>query len=320
MDPRDIHQTNFCNQRVDNIVSNELKQYILQDIQTRTGLNFNSRYAKIFNEQYKQNLNNPHIACFKTSGSPYLLFLTQINHINYSLLIDKKINTGHSLPKMFVVHLQFETSLYSGTLFETELIRDKSNQWQLMLGDIYYYKNEKYQKKVRVIDRIQTIHDVLEKQFTESDKDICPLYVKFYFEIEDLETMYQTYSQTLNYNLRGFYFVPLNVNYSNILYLIQKGDTFNQTQSKKTVNFKLVKHSKPEIYELYLRNDDGYEKIDYAYIPTIDCSRKVHSLFQESEADIVMRCIYFKRFQKWTPIEKTTQMIDHVKDFRFVKT
>ena len=33
---------------------------------------------------------------------------------------------------MFVVHLQFETSLYSGTLFETELIRDKSNQWQLM--------------------------------------------------------------------------------------------------------------------------------------------------------------------------------------------
>ena len=52
MDPKDIHQTNFCNKRVDNIINNELKQYILQDLHTRTGSKFNSRYAKILNEQY----------------------------------------------------------------------------------------------------------------------------------------------------------------------------------------------------------------------------------------------------------------------------
>ena len=82
MDPKDIHQTNFCNRKVDNIISNDLKKYILEDIKNRTNLNFNSRYARIFNEQCKRNLNNPHIACLKTSGSPYLLLCTKINHIN----------------------------------------------------------------------------------------------------------------------------------------------------------------------------------------------------------------------------------------------
>ena len=48
----------------------------------RTGITPTSRYAKIFNPQYSQNLNNPHIICLKSSGTPYLLFCTQINDTN----------------------------------------------------------------------------------------------------------------------------------------------------------------------------------------------------------------------------------------------
>ena len=112
MDSKDLHQTSFCNKQVDNIISNDLKSYILKDLKHRTQLNYNSRYAKLFNEKYKHNLHNPHIVCLKSSGAPYYLFLTKINNIEYTLLIDKKINTGFTYPKMFVVPFQFDSELF----------------------------------------------------------------------------------------------------------------------------------------------------------------------------------------------------------------
>lgn len=313
MDPKDIHQTNFCNKRVDNIINNQLKQYILQDLHTRTGSKFNSRYAKVMNEQYTSNLKNPHIACFKTSGSPYLLFLTKINNINYTLLIDKKINNGHSLPKIFIVNLKFNDSLYLGSLFETELLRDKQNNWSLVISDIYYYKNNIYTKKKYIIDRVNELHKMMNEEYISTVNDICSVYIKKYFEIKDICTYYQKYLEA-PYNIRGIYFIPINLNYSNILYMIQKNDMLIQkTNKKNTVNFKLMKHAKPEIFELYLRNNDGYQKIDVAYIDTIKHSQMVNNMFKDN-SDITVTCEYNSRFSKWKPIKQTDDMVDHIKD------
>ena len=52
MDPKDINQTNFCNKKVDNVVSNTMKKYIIEDMKLKTSLTPSSRYAKIFNSQY----------------------------------------------------------------------------------------------------------------------------------------------------------------------------------------------------------------------------------------------------------------------------
>ena len=78
-------------------------KYILDNLETKTSISFDSRYAKIYNEKFKKNLNNPHIMCVKSSGTPYLLFCTQINNVNYCFLIDKKIKDGYEYPKIFIV-------------------------------------------------------------------------------------------------------------------------------------------------------------------------------------------------------------------------
>ena len=93
MDPKEINKTGFCNKQIDNIISNDLKDYILKDIKLRTGIDHRSRYAKIYNYAYKKNLNNPLIVCLKTYGNPYFLYCTQINNINYCLLIYIKRRT-----------------------------------------------------------------------------------------------------------------------------------------------------------------------------------------------------------------------------------
>ena len=56
MDPKEINKTGFCNKQIDNIISNDLKDYILKDIKLRTGIDHRSRYAKIYNNAYKKNL------------------------------------------------------------------------------------------------------------------------------------------------------------------------------------------------------------------------------------------------------------------------
>ena len=324
MDPKEINKTSFCNKQVDNIISNEMKEYIINDMKLRTSLTPSSRYAKIFNVNYMKNFKNPHIFCLKSYGAPYLLYLTKINNVNYTLLIDKKINNGHTYPKMFIIQYRFHDDLYNGSMFETELLRDNNNSWFLLLGDIYYYKGE-ILKNTCITERITIIHNILKNEFINDEYcNICPLIVKKYFEIVEKDNVINNFIPQLNYKTRGIYFVPINVNYSNVLYMFSENELKNNFKLKKNnkniLNFKIMKTMKPEVYELYLNGKDTINKIDYAYIPNIVTSEYLHNLFEnkEPEKDIIIECEYNNYFKKWQPLKETTQRMNHISDLELV--
>ena len=130
MDPSSLTKTSFCGKQIDNVTSNETKQFkILKDMKLKCNVDYNSRYAKIFNNQYSKDLNNHHVICLKSGGNPHLYAFTQINDINYVFLIDKKVKDGYDCLKIFsYLHCRFDLkSLFNGYLFETELVRDKNN-------------------------------------------------------------------------------------------------------------------------------------------------------------------------------------------------
>ena len=59
MDPSSFTKTSFCGSEVDNITTNESKKYILNSLSLLcSNIKYNSRYAKVFNEQFSKNLNN----------------------------------------------------------------------------------------------------------------------------------------------------------------------------------------------------------------------------------------------------------------------
>ena len=125
MDPSSFTKTSFCSIEIDNITTNESKKYILNSLSLLcSNIKYNSRYAKVFNEQFSKNLNNPHIICLKSSGTPYLLYCTKINEVNYCFLIDKKVKVGYAYHKIFVTHYKFNQEVFNGTLFETELLKN----------------------------------------------------------------------------------------------------------------------------------------------------------------------------------------------------
>mgnify|MGYP000563161348 CR=1 FL=1 len=315
MDPSSFTKTSFCNVDIDNITTNESKKFILNQMSILcSGIKYNSRYAKVFNEQFSKNLNNPHIFYLKSSGTPYLLFLSQINGINYSFFIDKKIKEGYDFPKIFILPYEFSSELYKGTLLECELIRKKNKKWCIGINDIYYHLGENCKKTI-IIDRMNKVHDLLINNYTENEfTNICPLFIKKYFDYKDINYVINEFSPNLEYNIRGIYFVPLKVEYSNILYILPK-DTIKENIIKKdTKCFRIMKTLKPDVYDLYLNKDNDLIKQGIALVQNISLSHTLVSYFNEKDYDseILVECKYNDRFKKWEPITLSEGPIDNI--------
>ncbi len=315
MDPKHITRTSFCSKQIDNVTDNSMKKYILDNLHIKSSIKYDSRYAKVYNEQFKKNLNNPHIFCLKSSGTPYLLFCTQINDTNYCFLIDKKVKDGYEYPKIFIVHYRFDPDLFNGTLFEVELIRDKNENWCIVIGDIYIM-NGISMKNTQIHDRINNCNDILENKYINDDFcNICPLFIKKYFDIQEVKYVIEDFIPKLPYRIRGFYFVPLKTSYSKILYLLKDKDykKVNST-NKQLKSFRIIKTVKPDIYELYLYNEQRSNiiKHSYASIPNIETSKWLKGLI-ESKDECIVECKMNERFKKWVPIKEGNR-IDTVID------
>lgn len=306
MDPKHITRTSFCDKEIDNVTDNSMKKYILDNLHVKTGIKFSYRYAKIYNEQYKKNLNNPHLICLKSSGTPYLLFCSQINDVNYCFLIDKKVKDGYEYPKIFIVHYRFSPELFKGTLFETELIRDKNQEWSLLIGDIYHNSGVSL-KNIQIHDRMNVCIDIMENKYiNDSFCDICPIFIKKYFDFQEIRSIFSDFIPNLPYRVRGFYFVPMKTSYSKIIYIFKDEDYKKvNTNNKKYISFRIIKTVKPDVYELYLFNEQktSIQKHSYASIPDIQTSKWVKQLC-DSKDECMVECKYNSLFKKWVPIKE----------------
>ena len=305
MDPSSFTKTSFCNIEIDNITTNESKQYILNSLSLLcSNIKYNSRYAKVFNAQFSKNLNNPHIFYLKSSGTPYLLFLTQINSINYAFFIDKKIKEGYSFPKIFILPYEFSTDLYK-----------RNKKWCLGINDIYYYCG-KNMKKTNIIDRMNTIHQIFDTKYTPSEfSNTCPPFVKKYFDYKDVSYVFNDFIPNLDYETRGLYFVPMRVDYSNILYIFKEDDSVKVEKPKKTTKcFRIMKTMKPDVYELYGLKSEVLTKMGIALVQTTLLSHSLLSWFQDKDFDseILVECKYNEFFKKWEPVSLSDECISEI--------
>lgn len=319
METNSFTKTAFCGKKIDNVTENKTKEYILKDLSLKTNKNYNSRYAKVLNENYMKNLKNKHVVNIKTGGAPYLLYITEINGNDYTFLIDKKIKQGYEYPKIFVLKYRFSKDIYKGTLFETELVRDNNSNWFLLLGDIYLNSSSSLQN-TNIIDRVNIMHKILEEEYTDNDSVICPPMIKKFFNMKDISKVLEDYIPSLNYISRGLYFVPLKCSYSNILYLFDRDKAFNVNNTKSvnnvnsvnitSVNFRIEKTMCPDVYELYLKENDILVKKGLACIPNYEKSVFINELYQNDKKEIYVECIYNKDFDKWEPMKECNSIDD----------
>lgn len=303
----------FCDKIALNVKSEEFKKQILSELEEKYGLKILNKHFETFKDDVSisRMQKSPYMFCLKSNGNPYFMYLTQINNINTCIMIDKKIQQGYFLPRMLIVHQMFDDSLFLNTLFEGEMIKDKSNTWIYCINDMLVYQGT-HLSDSNLIKRHNLIYNLLDSMYEPNDM-FFHIQVKKLFTISELDYAIQEFQHKLNYTTRGILFKPLFIKFRDILLnfddtLIkqntkQKLASKNEFTAKEHIE-KRVFHIKntqtPDIYQLYDKGD----YIGNACVNSLAVSKFLYNLFKNStlQDSYKVECTYHTSFQKWIPV------------------
>jgi hypothetical protein len=233
----------FCDQTAINIKSLDVKKKVMHDIESRFQCKIISKHHVNFDGRALQRLErSPHMACVRTNGNPYFLYLTTFQYEPLCIFIDKKIQDGYQHPRMIISHLRFDEDLYQDTLMDGEMVRSTNNHWVFLVNDLVALRGV-YLEKDNLMRRITKAHEVLDKGFKPDDTDHFVVQIKRYVTIDALKDLVE-WSMNLPYTCRGLYFRPLFRKFSDILY------NFDDSLVKK------VKRVKYQANQPFLLNGD----------------------------------------------------------------
>lgn len=194
------------------------KSSILREIQDAFGVHVAQRrydrlahHASMIRKNAKQ-----FMASLCAGGAPYWMYLTRAPTGNgVVVLIDLRIQAGHFLPRMYMVHLRFDACLFDRTLMEGELVKSSSTAapWTLLMSDLIGVMNTSLLKtRVPLLQRLQRLQRLIQTQFNRNDAfDPFQLAVREHFPVQDLLRVLRDVASKLNYGVRGVWLRPTAV-------------------------------------------------------------------------------------------------------------
>lgn len=312
----------FCGKNALNVVEKDDKIVICDRImKDKYDVSNKYKFASLINDKSVKFLSlNPHLITIKSNGSNYFLLMTSINNTNCCFFIDRKTKNGYTYPRIVSVKYRFGDEIFNDTLVEGEVIRDENDNWMFLINDLLVYKGKKVTGNI--VTKYNRLYDMLENDYTpDNEMDICPIRVKRIFKYSDYTKLITQFIPSLNYKIRGMYFVSLNEKHSNHLYLystnqqeqsamapIKKSTEKKQSGgiAKGNYVFNIKQTNTPDIYDLYVNGDDGLIKHSIAYVGKISTSKKLKKYFSEAGDKMVnVECKYNEKFKKWEPVERT---------------
>ena len=286
-------------------INKELKNYSIvpTDRNYKFLDNNNLHYLKI----------NKHLISLSGFGKKCILFLTKINGKNYCFYINKK--TGDIV---YVRH-RFKDEIFTGTIFDGEIIKDENNNWIFSITDIMVYKGNT-QDKTTLIDRIEIMNNIISTEYKEDHNlDVARIEIKKYFEYEYLNDLYNTFKPSLSYRCSGFIFKNIMCNDKYLLHIFEENRTKKAVEESKLntntssiIAFKINKTELPDIYELHCSKDGSLYKYGYAGVTTLAKSKYLIELFEKSGGtDIYVKCSFHQVFKKWMPYDIANYISDY---------
>lgn len=216
-----------------------------------------------------------------------LLFLIRINGWEYSILID---DTKNNLI-LYSVKFRFHHSLYTGTLFTTEMVKNEKKCWVLYISDLIYHKDHFFADR-NLSEKIATIADILKTQYVfDTFMNVCHIQLKGYFLINQLPFI--TRSCELLFFPERFcnnYFSFKLIKQEEVIEVIEDGIL-------KIFTVKKTKHA--DCFEIY--DIKTTEFVNLLCISKIENSKRMRLLFEDiTEKDLELR--YSGKFNAWVHI------------------
>jgi len=331
----------FGNKKALQIVSNDMKNTIKNEIKDTCAMEITTRYYNFLNEKNMHLLkDNTYKVCINTFGHKYLLFLTKYNNKNYCIFVNKKKED------MIHIRFRFKDELFTNTLFDGELIKNKDDNWVYVITDIMAYKGECILKNKILDERIELLKNVYDNDYAIDEMmDFCKIDIKKYFDLKYLDDIHKRYLQSVPYKCSGIYFQH-NTDYKkSFMYIfpefrtIQDSSTTqtstssniqtkNEPVEKKIIepnkkfpfNFQIRQTDLPDIYQLYYKNKDKMINYGYAGVPNMETSKLLSDIFEKMDPDgtkddnikVVGICEFSEKFGKWIPKKITHQDVGNV--------
>ncbi|PNH00510.1 hypothetical protein TSOC_013658 [Tetrabaena socialis] len=213
-----VGQIAFCDGVGYNVKSDEDKTRISDELKT-FGISVLARQFEKFgsNGSNKVIHASPHLLSLRTHGNPYYLYLTTVNGVTQCIFIDKKIQQGYFQPRMILAKLWFDSDLFSGTIFDGEMVRCNNDEWIFIMNDILVDRGVLL-SNVNLVRRVNRVYEILSTSFVPDGMDPCRLQVKRYFQYAALDAMVTDFLPSLPYSVRGITFKSMYLKFRDILF------------------------------------------------------------------------------------------------------
>lgn len=229
----------FCDKQSLNIKSNDTKKLFNDKLMKYDVKILQKHFERFGNDTINKLKRNPYVASLKSNGNPYLLFLTKFHNTDICIMIDKKIQQGYFLPRMIIDRLCFDSTLFTDTLFEGEMIKSNSkDKWIFMINDILAIEGVK-QDNVNFIKRYNKIHEIVSTKYHPLPGQKFSIQIKKYFKVNDIDDLL-SFKDTLEYSSRGIIFKPMFLKFRDILYNFDDSLIDNKKKIKYSEDNKFI--------------------------------------------------------------------------------
>ncbi|AUF82311.1 mRNA capping enzyme catalytic domain-containing protein [Tetraselmis virus 1] len=289
----------FCSGIAHHITDDVIKEELLRDISDRMRVKTMMREAKVYREGSDQDTAGCYVGCLQSRGNPYLLFLTRIGFQETAMYVDRKVRTGHTLPRVIVDHIMFDQSLFDGTIITGEMVRSNDGEWRFLAEDMLAVRGKPISKMPFRL-RYSALIEVVNKNYTCDESSTHGIIVKKFFPIntEGLEHMQEHYNEVpykcTGYILRSLipgkssWFVKAFTNdYANKPSYVENSDTLKILNIRSTVS--------PDVYEAWEGNTDR----GVVAVQSLEVSKELSLALGNSEKQIGWKCKWNPEFCKW---------------------
>lgn len=217
----------LCGKNTNIITDIQLKDDIINSIKNIGTYNLDSKYYQFLNFKNVNQLKNEEFKIsISTFGKKYNLYLKNINNKNYCIFINKKTN------QMILGKFTFALSLFDGTLFDGELIKNSRNEWFFVMNDLIYYEG----KNIITQDfevRYEKLKTIISTQYKYDINSQCKIFLKKYVEMKYLNSLMKDYILHLSFKCSGIIFKEKNNFGNNYTYIFPECRTDTRILSKE---------------------------------------------------------------------------------------
>lgn len=274
----------------------------------------------------------PHYVSPNFKGPNYLTIFFKVNMVEYCILIDKRKMSYHrekinikSLP-MYKVNINCNSNIFSGTIFDTKLIKNNKEEYFLLIKDCYFLMNKSF-LGIDLIDKISEINSILNNYEINNCKNFKFIVNKL-FTYSKLEYVIRKLLVEIKYDTTGIIFYSSKSGHSYI-FLNNSSETIQNNISIKTTSDKtydiitnyeeflksrvysyestgvikelwLKKNIYPDVYDIYENNLTN--RLGIAYIPNLKISRYCNKKITSTHC-VKFKCIFNEIFNKWIPLK-----------------